>query len=509
MNHRRLHAPVAVGAVTLACILHGTSGALTSKAPTEARFETASCPFQADAKVLEQVRCGYLTVPENRAAADRRRLKLAVAIVKSLNPSPRADPIVFLGGGPGDKVVARIPGLVTNGTLQILRADRDLIFYDQRGVGFSEPVFCPEAISGFTGVFENPAARRKHQTQVLARCGDEMRRGGYDLSQYNSIASAHDLQDLRQALGYPQWNLRGGSYGTRLALVAMRVAPEGIRSAVLEGPAPPNRAKRFNMPGDFSDVVKRISAACAAQPDCHAAFPDVDRTFWETVQALQREPRTREVTGRDGTKRTVTVTAESFATGVNTTIQRQLAAVPLFVYAMRTANDATLVAVQQALIRSDDAIAFAANPGFAATVECFEEAPLNTDSLRQQMRRLYSPVLTDGGVFSDMSQCDGLHPFRAKLEDLVLVQSAIPSLILTGEFDVQTHRENGKIVKDALKHSQIVDIPGAMHNKGLNYECTRAMMRDFYNAPMQKIDESCLKSIPALRFVTDVTALRR
>ena len=29
-------------------------------------FEHAPCPFTADAKVLEQLRCGYLTVPENR-----------------------------------------------------------------------------------------------------------------------------------------------------------------------------------------------------------------------------------------------------------------------------------------------------------------------------------------------------------------------------------------------------------------------------------------------------------
>jgi acyl-homoserine-lactone acylase len=483
--------------------------AAVGTAPAAPRFEAAKCPFEADAKVLEQVRCGYLTVPENRAAPDRRRLRLAVAIVKSLSPSPRPDPIVFLGGGPGDKVVARVPGLVTNGTLDTLRADRDLILYDQRGVGFSEPVFCPEAIAQFTGVFESPAARRAHQAQVLARCGDAMRRAGYDLSQYNSIASAHDLQDLRRALGHQQWNLRGGSYGTRLALVAMRVAPDGIRSAVLEGPAPPNRAKRLNMPGDFSDVVKRVSAACAAQPACNAAFPDVEQTFWQTLKVLEREPLNREVTGRNGVKRTIAVTAEGFAAAVNTAIQRQLAAVPLFVHAMRTRNDAALTAVQQALVPGAGAAAFGANPGFAATVECFEEAPLNTVSLRQRMRSLYAPVLTDGGVFSDMSQCEGLHPFRATQQDLALVRSAIPVLILTGEFDVQTHRSNGAIVKRALKHSQLVDIPGAMHHKGLNYECTRVMMRNFYNAPMQKVDESCLESIPRLRFVTDIAELKK
>ena len=86
---------------------------------------------------------------------------------------------------------------------------RDVILYDQRGIGFSEPAFCPEVMSERAGTFDSPAARRDHQRQLLVRCGDFMRRAGYDLSQYNSVVSAHDLQDLRRALRYEQWNLHG------------------------------------------------------------------------------------------------------------------------------------------------------------------------------------------------------------------------------------------------------------------------------------------------------------
>jgi hypothetical protein len=35
------------------------------------------------------------------------------------------------------------------------------------------------------------------------------------------------------------------------------------------------------------------------------------------------------------------------------------------------------------------------------------------------------------------------------------------------------------------------------------------MMREFHNNPMQKVDVSCLKSIPPVRFVTDVAALAK
>jgi pimeloyl-ACP methyl ester carboxylesterase len=470
------------------------------------RFEAAPCPFKAEATVLEQVRCGYVTVPENRSLPDGRRLRLAVAILKSLSSTPRPDPVVYLAGGPGDTAVARAPGFVINGTMDALRADRDVILYDQRGIGFSEPAFCPEVMSERAGVFDSPAARRAHQRQLFARCGDFMRRAGYDLSQYNSVVSAHDLQDLRRALGYEQWNLHGRSYGTRLALVAMRVAPQGIRSAVLDGPAPPNTAKSFNMPGHFVDVLERLSAACARQADCNAAFPEVEQTFWRTVDALDRERRTRQVTAPNGTTTTVTVTGARFAAGVHAAMERLQPAVPLLVHAMRAGDEAAVTAVGQALRRNEQIATFTSQ-GLGQAVNCFEEAPLNTAELRQRVRSTYPAVLTDQGVFPDPSGCEGLHPFRAGPDHAVLVASAIPALIFTGEFDIQTHRSNGSIVAGALKNSQLVEIPGAAHVQSFRHECTRTMMRNFYDTPLQKVDESCLKSIPPLRFVTDVKAI--
>jgi hypothetical protein len=74
---------------------------------------------------------------------------------------------------------------------------------------------------------------------------------------------------------------------------------------------------------------------------------------------------------------------------------------------------------------------------------------------------------------------------------------------------VQTHRSNGPLVAKTLKNSQLVDVPGAAHLPSFKHDCTRTMMRDFHNNPMQKVDVDCLKSIPPLRFVTDAAALAK
>jgi pimeloyl-ACP methyl ester carboxylesterase len=484
--------------------------------PVLPHFEEAPCPFKADAKTLEQVRCGYVTVLENRSVPDGRRLRLAVAIVKSRSRTPRPDPVVRVGGGPGDPSLARVPNVLmgTAGDmgelLNGLRDDRDVIFYDQRGVGFSEPVFCPEEAGNWGAAAGSPLARRERRRQAAARCGDSMRRLGFDLSQYNSAASALDLRDIRRALGYEQWNVHGHSYGSRLALVTMRNAPEGIRSVILSGTYPTSVASWFNLPGWTADVLARVSASCAAQPACRAAFPAVEQTFWRTLEELERNPMPLQLRRPNGRLDTVAITGAIFAGRVQDTMMssRGVATIPLLVHAMSSRNGAVL-SVLLPPAAAEPGQNPRQGPGLGFAVQCFEEAPLNTVALKEQMRRAYPSSLVDGGLFNDPSVCEGIHPFRADAAHTAPVESAIPALIVTGEFDPQTHRSNGPIVQRTLKASQLVDVPGAGHSGMFAHECTRAMVRDFLNAPVQKRDTSCVQAIPQLQFVTDFKSIRQ
>ena len=68
----------------------------------------------------------------------------------------------------------------------------------------------------------------------MSECRERLEAEGLDLSAYNSVTSAQDLDNLGRTLGYEQWNLCGVSYGTRLALTAARDTPRGIRSMLLD-----------------------------------------------------------------------------------------------------------------------------------------------------------------------------------------------------------------------------------------------------------------------------------
>ena len=56
---------------------------------------------------------------------------------------------------------------------------------------------------------------------------------GVDLNHYNTVESAHDVNDLRKALGVDRINLHGASYGSHLGLAVIKAHAEVVDRAIL------------------------------------------------------------------------------------------------------------------------------------------------------------------------------------------------------------------------------------------------------------------------------------
>ena len=110
-------------------------------------FEEAPCPFElpSDQVEGETVECGYLTVPEDRSDPESREIRLAIAIFRHPDGNPQPDPIIYLEGGPaGSPLEIRVPNF-TASFGSMFAANRDIIVFDQRGVGYSQPALdCPD-----------------------------------------------------------------------------------------------------------------------------------------------------------------------------------------------------------------------------------------------------------------------------------------------------------------------------------------------------------------------------
>ncbi len=156
-------------------------------------YEKATCQFEAPRSL--KVECGFLTVLEDRAKPKGNQIKLAVAVFKAQSKKPLADPIIFLNGGPGGYTLKRVASLYT--PLGQFAVDRDLIFFDQRGVGFSEPALeCPEDTKvtyDNIGKKVKVSEQLRQHSQAIRACHDRLIEDGVNLSAYNTTASAADF----------------------------------------------------------------------------------------------------------------------------------------------------------------------------------------------------------------------------------------------------------------------------------------------------------------------------
>lgn len=86
---------------------------------------------------------------------------------------------------------------------------------------------------------QSPAAslRNLFPLEAVGRCEQQLSERA-DLTQYTYAHFAHDLEQVRLALGYGPLNLSAGSYGTRAAQVFMRAFPNSVRTAYLNSVVP-------------------------------------------------------------------------------------------------------------------------------------------------------------------------------------------------------------------------------------------------------------------------------
>jgi len=184
-----------------------------------------ACP---DGQDTLRLRCGRVEVAEERSRTGGRRIRLFVMRRDPLyGPGrPRADPVVFLDGGPGR--AAHPDAWWAELVLGSLVATHPLVILDQRGTGNSAPLDCdlwPE----------RRTSDRRYPIEAVRRCREELVPKAA-LDAYGTKDAVMDLEAVRRALGIKQLNLYGISYGARVAAGYAVLFPMRVRSMVLHSP---------------------------------------------------------------------------------------------------------------------------------------------------------------------------------------------------------------------------------------------------------------------------------
>ncbi len=220
--------------------------------------------------------CGTLVVPEDPATPGGRTIPLRVAVVPALAADPRPDPFFAIAGGPRDassQFFAWLPGLFLG-----VHTTRDIVLVDQRGTGDSKSMSFPEP-PDTAGLTDTDADARLTTWARDALAGIDA-----DPRFYTSSIAADDLDLVRAALGYDRIDLYGTSYGGTLAQYYLRQHGDHVRVAILDGSTPVDVPVMERMAANSQHALDLLFTRCAADPGCHAAFPDL-ASEWKTLAA--------------------------------------------------------------------------------------------------------------------------------------------------------------------------------------------------------------------------------
>lgn len=279
--------------LTLVAALTGAPGeefaALkTHAADLKAPIGQIVCPRPMPANEIEgkTVFCGTVQVPEDHARPDGKTITLKFTVLKSWSQYPEPDPVVYLQGGPGGSAISQIPLYAKS--FEAFRKTRDVVFWDQRSAGLSgRSVKCFNALAANAALIAkkpDEAIDPSGARNVIGDCLKEISAAGIDITKYNTTENAKDIRTVTRALGYGDYNIYGISYGTKLALEAMRVVPEGIRSVVIDGVAPSWLPLYQSLALKMSEPIEHVVEQCKADAICNATFPQLDAVIIDTLK---------------------------------------------------------------------------------------------------------------------------------------------------------------------------------------------------------------------------------
>ena len=241
---------------------------------------------------------GRFEVPENRADPDSRILSLAYVRFPATGDNPGA-PIVYLSGGPGGSGIGTARGR-RFALFMAMREFGDVIAFDQRGTGASNDI---ERCVSSQSVPDAEAIEDAEYAALYRAAAEECRifweGQGVDLRGYTTVESARDLSDLRRHLGADQMTLWGISYGTHLALAAIRELPGEIDRAILASVE--GLDQTVKLPSRTDAYFARLQAAVNTQPEAAAAYPDIAGLMRRVQARLEAEPVLLDVPLEDGT----------------------------------------------------------------------------------------------------------------------------------------------------------------------------------------------------------------
>ena len=475
--------------------LHAQTNTFT---PTDCTFDLTLDLF-VDYELLE---CGFVTVPENHNNPSGPTIDLGVAIIKSTDPNPAPDPLFMLQGGPGGSSIDTFLQFLFPDSP--LRANRDIVLFDQRGTLNADPnLICFETVDLAEETIEQELSDEESlqlSLQAMQECRERLLEEGIDLSAYDSLENAADINAIVEALDYEQINLYGVSYGTLLALHTMREYPDVLRSVILDAVVPTQTNFVELAPRSQDRAFRELFEACETDTDCNATYPNLEEIFFETVTALNEEPTRIELTDN-----TTGITYNAVFNGDSLVdiifqllyVTDFIPALPKVIYDARD-GEFSFIAQVLPLIVFDRTLSI----GMYYSVVCAEDADIDPANLA--FEDLYPEVAEDGALsieaITQVCEIWDVEELSPSVDEPVT--SEIPTLLLSGRFDPITPPAFAELAAGTLEQSYLFTFPTVGHGAATDGECPAGIIQAFLEDPALPPDATCIDEQTGPTFFT-------
>ena len=452
-----MKAATSVLLLILACSLVIEGGDKHTRASYADNIVIKECWFQSEPE-WPRSECGVLRVPEDYSKPQGRLIELPFIIFRAYAGNKDTYPLVVAGGG-GPGVALGISGtdweaaenpLWTSWAHSTVNDNRDLILFDNRGVGGAVPrLDCHEIEDAAKSLLDKKLERPELITLIgdsYSACKHRLEKQGVDLSQYHVVNAANDLEQLRLGLGVGRLNVYGASYSSRVALVYERLYPDATRTLILDGIYPQSIKTYEYEPRRNYEAIMRVFDKCNRDFHCYSRYgTDLDKRLAGFLSKLDESPLSINVNSTGDDKPVeVKVTASMFFDSLYAAIYDpvMIGRIPKYLVAIFAGNNDYLEELVGDYYVADISISYI-DEGAYASYACYDEIPFVDFSVaRSELMKYPFQHYSNAKVFDHMeAMCEAWDVPAATAGFKQTYQIDTPLLIYSGELDPVTPSE--------------------------------------------------------------------
>ncbi len=366
--------------------------------------EFATTERDQDSFADPALQCTRVEVPLDYANPQERTARLGLLRRPADNQQERLGSLLVNPGGPGASGMSAVASLA--GTVDGTDLGRrfDLVGFDPRGIGASEPkIVCrntqeQDAERLDLDLDTSPAGIAQTEAEnhaYAALCADRL--GRDVLANAGTRDVARDMDVMRSVLGDEKLNYLGYSYGTRIGTAYAEQFPGNVRAMVLDGALDPDEVlveSLVNQGAGFQQSFDAFVGWCLSQPQCWLGETPKDQAnqrFQELLRPLTAAALpvgNRKLSYNDATIGTIqALYSDQFWPVLNRGLTQLVAG-----------DGSTLLALADIYYQRDQQGYSGSQDAFKA-VRCLDDPPVTDPAVVREADRRYrqvAPFLDDG-----------------------------------------------------------------------------------------------------------------